>query len=35
LAELGYHVREMNAGWEEWTKAGLAVEKVQEPVPVA
>ena len=27
LAERGFYVKEMNAGWMEWTKEGLPVEK--------
>ena len=27
LTELGFDVREMNAGWREWQEAGLAVER--------
>jgi rhodanese-related sulfurtransferase len=27
LAERGFYVKEMNAGWTEWTREGLPVEK--------
>jgi rhodanese-related sulfurtransferase len=26
LAERGFYVKEMNAGWSEWTREGLPVE---------
>ena len=26
LAELGFHVKEMNAGWQEWNRDNLPVE---------
>lgn len=29
LSELGYHCRELNAGWEEWTAQKLPVEKTE------